>query len=136
MSDFKQKSKTNGETAYFLFEQNMLDASANRFYYSAFQKLYNYASKKGYEYKSEGKSHLNLQDFLEDNINCLMQESDFKVRIKATQASQATGSFDILKRYRKKADYSTDNITPKDMVKIIENKKIFDKSMNLLNEIG
>lgn len=109
----EEKYKINKNIAYKLLEYNFFDASINRFYYSCFQKLLNYAEQR-FEYKDagEGSSHNNLIKFIDVEINKSMMHDNKKNLIKA---KGITGNFKKLKQMRVIADYKSESISEKDI---------------------
>lgn len=87
----------------------------------------------GYEYNDKiGNSHKQLTDFLEEHIKVLMNDSDFDIRVKATQASRAPSLYDKLKKLRIKADYKYENIKEEEIIEMIKNKNDFDTALSFL----
>ncbi|MBF0749779.1 hypothetical protein [Mammaliicoccus lentus] len=133
MNSFKDKYKENERVAYNLKEDGFLNGATNRFYYATFQKLSDYANLNGYEYNDKiGNSHKQLTDFLEEHIKVLMNDSDFDIRVKATQASRAPSLYDKLKKLRIKADYKYENIKEEEIIEMIKNKNDFDTALSFL----
>jgi len=127
------KSKQNRALAYELLDNNYYNASANRFYYSCFQKLFHLASMNGYQWESGKSSHTALITYTDTKINTLLR--DETKRIQVMRARGITGSFRKLKGYREKADYLEEDITSSDMEKIKKGISDFDNQFEQLKQV-
>lgn len=127
------KSKQNRALAYELMKNDHLNASANRFYYSCFQKLFHLATTNGYQWESGKSSHAALMAFTDTKINTLLRDETKRVQL--IRARGITGSFRKLKGYREKADYLDEDITSSDMEKIKKGISDFDNQFEQLKQV-
>ncbi|WP_426703909.1 hypothetical protein [Staphylococcus shinii] len=127
----KDKSNNNKKIAYMLLEENMYDASVNRFYYYFFQKLLNYA-EENFDYKDDGKgsSHNNLINFIDIEINKAMLDSSNGMSL--IRAKSMKGQFISMKKLRVKSDYYQDMISEREILEVQDTIKKLDEHFGLI----
>ncbi|UXV30040.1 hypothetical protein [Mammaliicoccus sciuri] len=119
------KSKESRKVANLLKQSGDLNTSANRYYYSCFQKLMYFAETELKYERPDRDIHASLINYIEERVNLLMK--DESVRMQAMKVRTIKKSYRQIKKYRAKADYKYEDVTDQDMDIINREVANFDK---------